>query len=348
MSRRTTIRRTLAALGVAALALTTGACASETAAPADTGSPAASGGSASDPGSGAAGATPLSISATGVDSLPFMAILQVGIDKGWFAEAGVDVSLFSGGGGGNTLRVVTSGDADMAIAGNTSVLLAARQPDSNLTIVAPWFQLNDFAWIAPQGATLDGATLGFSSAGSSTELIIKALEEKLPVSSQAVGGMGDNWTAARAGQITAGWAMNPFTTDKVTNDGAEVLVESRDVIGDLPADLVAVNSDYAAANPAALTAFFEVADRLNAWVVDSPEEAGAALAPLLAVDADVMTASLTGMQDLAKGYSLQVDKTVLDNLSNLMVQAGQIDAPVDWATVLDQQYLPEKYRADLS
>ncbi|HWN34264.1 MAG TPA: hypothetical protein VNP03_16060, partial [Pseudonocardia sp.] len=36
---------------------------------------------------GAAGAGPtkaLRISATGTDSLPFMAILQVGINKGWF------------------------------------------------------------------------------------------------------------------------------------------------------------------------------------------------------------------------------------------------------------------------
>ncbi|MGE2712491.1 ABC transporter substrate-binding protein [Mycolicibacterium litorale] len=294
----------------------------------------------------AQGTDELSISATGVDSLPFMAILQAGIDKGWFEEEGLKVDLFSGGGGGNTLRVVTSGDADMAIAGNTSVLLAARQPDSNLKVIAPWFQINDFSWISPPGRTIEGATLGFSSAGSSTELIVKALEKELGVKAQAVGPMGDNWTAAKAGQITAGWAMQPFIADKQASDNAEVLVNSRDVIGDMPADLVAVNGDYAEANGDNLKAFFRVADRLNKWVVENPNEAGAELGPLVGVSPEVMTAALRDTPDIEKGYSLTVDQAGLKNLSDLMVAAGQIPEPVDWATVLDQQYLPEGARSE--
>ncbi|MFQ6392551.1 ABC transporter substrate-binding protein [Nocardia sp. KC 131] len=291
------------------------------------------------------GSTRLSISATGADSLPFMAILQAGIDKGWFQEAGVDVNLYSGGGGGNTLRVVTSGDADMAIAGNTSVILAARQPNSKLKIVAPWFQLNDFSWIAPAAATLDGATLGFSSAGSSTELIVKGLEARLGVRSQAVGTMGDNWTAARAGRITAGWAMQPFIASKVANEGAKVLVDSRKILGDMPADLVAVNTTYAEQNPENITKFFKVVTRLNDWVVGDPKAAAETLAPLVGVSVADMQKAFADTPDLAKGYSLKIDPKNLDNLSSLMVGAGQISEPVDWSTTLDQRYLPEDDRA---
>jgi NitT/TauT family transport system substrate-binding protein len=292
------------------------------------------------------GTDTLSISATGVDSLPFMAILQVGIDKGWFEEQGLKVDLYSGGGGGNTLRVVTSGDADMAIAGNTSVILAARQPNSNLKVIAPWFQVNDFSWICPPGRSIEAATLGFSSAGSSTELIVKALQGKLGVKAQAVGGMGDNWTAAKANQITAGWAMQPFIADKQASDNAQILVNSRDVIGDMPADLVAVNGEYAAANPDNLRAFFSVANRLNEWLVANPDEAATALAPHVGVTPEVMKAAFANSPDLAKGYSLQVDPAGLKNLSDLMVAAGQITEPIDWAAVLDQQYLPEDARTE--
>ncbi|KXF50360.1 substrate-binding protein, ABC transporter [Rhodococcus sp. SC4] len=287
----------------------------------------------------------LSISATGVDSLPFMAILQVGINKGWFTEEGLDVDLFSGGGGGNTLRVVTSGDADLAIAGNSSVLLAAQQPSSNLTVIAPWFQVNDFAWISPPGRNIDDATLGFSSAGSSTELIVKGLERDLGVKSQAVGAMGDNWTAAKAGQITAGWAMEPFIADKQNSENAEILVDSRDVLGDLPADLVAVNNDYAEANPENLRAFFKVANRLNEWIVADPAAAAAEIAPLVGVTAEVMTTAFANTPELAKAYSLKVDEAGLKNLSDLMVEAGQIPEPIDWSAVMDQQYLPPNARA---
>jgi NitT/TauT family transport system substrate-binding protein len=292
------------------------------------------------------GTDTLSISATGVDSLPFMAILQVGIDKGWFDEEGLKVDLYSGGGGGNTLRVVTSGDADMAIAGNTSVILAAQQPNSNLKVIAPWFQLNDFSWICPPGRSVEGATLGFSSAGSSTELIVKALERELGVKSQAVGAMGDNWTAAKAGQITAGWAMQPFIADKQASDNAQILVNSRDVIGDMPADLVAVNAEYASANADNLHAFFRVANRLNEWVVSDPDAAAAEIGPKVGVSPEVMKTALRNTPDLAKGYSLRVDVAGLKNLSDLMVAAGQIPEPIDWANVMDQQYLPQDVRGN--
>lgn len=297
-------------------------------------------------GSGGSETDTLSISATGVDSLPFMAMLQAGVDQGWFEEAGLEVEMYSGGGGGNTLRVVTSGDADMAIAGNSSVLLAAQQADSNLTIVAPWFQVNDFHWIAPAGRSIDGATLGFSSAGSSTELIVKGLEKELGVSSQAVGGMGDNWTAAKADQITAGWAMQPFVTEKEREEGAEILVSSRDVLGDVPADLVAVNTDYLEANPDNVKTFFEVSQRIMTWVIEQPEEAAAKIGPLIGVDADIVAEAIQNTPEFEKAYSLKVDPEALNNLSSLMVEAGQISEPVDWSTVLDQQYLPESDRAD--
>ena len=320
-----------AVIAVSALFIGATACADESAGPG---------------GGGGAGTDTLSISATGVDSLPFMAILQAGIDKKWFEEKGLKVDLFSGGGGGNTLRVVTSGDADMAIAGNTSVLLAAQQPNSNLKVIAPWFQVNDFSWISPPGRNLQGAVLGFSSAGSSTELVVKGLENKLGegVRAQAVGQMGDNWTAAKANQITAGWAMQPFIAEKQASENAEVLVDSREVLGDFPADLVAVNTGYAEANPENLKTFFQVVDRLNEWVVSSPDEAATDLAPLVGVSPEVMKAAFRDSPDLAKGYSLKVDAEGLTNLSELMVGAGQIETPVDWASTLDQQYLPEDAR----
>ena len=328
------LRAAGAVAAVAAATLTMSACGGS----ADGGSP-----------SGGTGTTKLSISATGVDSLPFMAMLQVGVDKGWFKEEGLDVSMYSGGGGGNTLRVVTSGDADMAIAGNTSVILAARQQRSNLTVVAPWFQVNDFYWIAPKGKqqSLSNATLGFSSAGSSTELLVKGLEKKLGVKSQAVGGMGDNWTAAKAGEITAGWAMHPFVTQKQKEDGAQVLVSARDQLGDVPADLVAVNSDYLKANPDNVRKFFKVAQRINDWIVTDPAAAAKDIAPIIKVDEALVAQGLKDTPELSKAYSLKVDPQALKNLSELMVNAGQLTEPVDWAKVMDQKYLPESDRATL-
>lgn len=302
-------------------------------------------------GSSGAGAEPtkkLRIAATGADSLPFMAILQVAIDKGWFKAKGLDVSIYSGGGGGNTLRVVGTGDADLAIAGNTSVVLAGQRAGSQIKVVAPWFQVNDFYWIGTKNVAKQRAKLGFSSAGSTTELIVKALKKKLPgVSTVGVGAEGDNWAAAKAGRIDAGWAMHPFVTEKQESDGAKTVVTARDEIGDFPADLVAVNADYAEGNKANVTKFFQVVDQMFGYVRDDPDTAAAAIAPLLKVSPKIMKKALKDTPELDKAYALKVDPAGLRNLSNLMVQSGQIKKPVDWGRVLDQSYLPAADRAKL-
>lgn len=51
--------------------------------------------------------------------------------------------------------------------------------------------------------------------------------------------------------------------------------------------------------------------------------------------------------EAAKAYSLKVDPAGLKNLSDLMVRTGFIKAPVDWSSVLDQQYLPADARAKM-
>ena len=94
--------------------------------------------------------TELRIAATSVDSLPFMAILQVAADKGWCEEEGLDVSFISGSGGGNTLRTVSTGDADIAITGGPAVVLAQQQSPDALKLIGSWFQVNDFYFIGPE------------------------------------------------------------------------------------------------------------------------------------------------------------------------------------------------------
>jgi NitT/TauT family transport system substrate-binding protein len=286
----------------------------------------------------------LRIAATEPNTLPYTALLELGINKGWFEEEGIDLAIIAGGGGGNTLRVTTSGDADIAITGGPSVVMGARDPNANLTIVAPWFQYNDFAWITPQAdATLEGAKLGYSRAGSTTEMIVNGMLAELSdqnIEAVPVGGPGDNWAAAKAGHITAGWAEEPFISEKVSEEGASVLITAREVIGDFPADLIAVNKDYAAENADTLEAFFRVVDRLFKYVVGETEAAAKDMAPLVGVDPAIMEESLLEMSDIEQGYSLKVDPEALENLSELMVTNGQITEPVDWAQELDQQYLP--------
>lgn len=295
------------------------------------------------------GLTPLRIAATQVDSLPFMAILQVGADKGWFSEEGLDVSFLSGQGGGNTLRLLSTGDADIAITGGPAVVQAAAA-DQSTKIIGSWFQVNDFYWIAPQPVeSLDGAVLGATSAGSTTELVCSYLVElsEDDITCELLGGgMGDSWAAARSGSITAGWGMHPFVTDKTVNEDAQIAVAARDVIGDFPVDLVAAAAAYAEESPEALEAFFRAADRSQRYLLEDTDAAAADLSPILGIEAELLAEGLRDTPEMETAYSLTIDPEALATLSDMMEFAGQIDEPIDWSAMLDQSYLPEEARAE--
>jgi NitT/TauT family transport system substrate-binding protein len=288
--------------------------------------------------------TDLRITATGQDQLPFMAVLQVAIDKGWFKDAGLNVSLSTGGGGGNTIRAVTTGDADITIGAPTASYLAATK-ESNLRIIGPWFQSDDFTWIGPQGASgpqdLNGKMLGFSSAGSTTELLAKAIADKVPgVKLVPVGAMGDNWAAAKSGKIFAGWSMHPYTNERETKDGAKVAVKAIDYVPDFVADMVMVNTDYAKAHADAVSGFWTVAQKANDYVVNDTHNAAVDIGKAIKTEPDVVEQGLKATPNFKDAYNIKVQPKALNATADLMLKAGQVDKAVDWKTLIDQQYLP--------
>lgn len=300
--------------------------------------------------SAAAKMTDLRITATGQDQLPFMAVLQVAIEKGWFKDAGLNVSLSTGGGGGNTIRAVTTGDADMTIGAPTASYLASTK-ESNLRIIGPWFQSDDFWWIGPNAVAspndLNGKTLGFSSAGSTTELLVKAIAAKVSgVKTVAVGAMGDNWAAAKSGKIFAGWSMHPYTNERETKDGARIVVKAMDYVPDFVADMVMVNTDYAQKNPDAVRNFWKVAQKADAYVVTDTRNAAADIGKAIKIEPDIVDAGLKATPDFKDAYNIKVNPKALNATADLMLKAGQVEKPVDWETLIDQQYLPAEARGN--
>ncbi len=278
-----------------------------------------------------------------------MAVLQVAIDKGWFKEAGLNVTLSTGGGGGNTIRAVTTGDADMTIGAPTASYLAATK-ESNLRIIGPWFQSDDFYWIGPDALAnpndLSGKTIGFSSAGSTTELLAKAIADKVPgVKILAVGAMGDNWAAAKSGKIFAGWSMHPYTNERQTKDGAKIDVKAIDYVPDFVADMVMVNTDYAAKNPQAVASFWKVAQKADDYVVNDTHNAAVDIGKAIKTEPDIVEAGLKATPNFKDAYNIKVNPKALNATADLMLKAGQVDKAVDWKSLIDQQYLPADARA---
>lgn len=320
-----------------ALSILTMACGGDDASPASSGR-ADSGG----------GLTQLRLAASGGDTYPIQGILQVAINKGWFEEEGLAVTLLAGAGGGDTMRVLSTGSADMALASGISVVLAKQDANLNVGVIGPWYQLNENVWLTPDdNAKLEGATLGVTSAGSTSEAMAKAIQSKTPdagIKIVTLGSPGANWAAAKAGKITAGRSVPPYSFQLRDDEGAHVLVAGRDVLGDVPTNLAVVNLDYAEENSEALKAFWRVADRATTYARENPAQAAKDLAELIPIDPKYLEESITTYKE---GWDITVRPETLENLSNLMVTTGMIDQPVDWTELMDLQYMPQRARAKL-
>jgi NitT/TauT family transport system substrate-binding protein len=300
---------------------------------------------------GASAAEPvrLRISATLIDTLPFMAALKMADDRGYYEEEGLEVEFASASGGGSTLRSLSTGDADMAI-GAPGASVLATQEDVNLRIISLWAPANGFYWIGPSEVNdLEGQPIGGAGPGSTVNLLLAGIEEETGTDLGEVipaGGMGENWAAAKSGSVVAGWAMEPFVTQQIEKEDAAIVIDAPEVFPWFPADMVVVTQEFMDANPEALEAFFRAAQRVFDDFANDQAGVAKELSAIMGIDAEIIEQSLTdpavASEDL---YSFRTVPEALETVSDLMQVAGQITEPVDWDAIFDQQFLPEDARA---
>lgn len=308
-------------------------------------------GSDDDGGGGEGGLTKVRLTATLIDTLPFMAALKIASDRGDFKAAGLDVEFASASGGGNTLRALSTGDAEIAIGSPAASVLAA-QSDSRVKIVSLWAPRNGFYWIGPKDVPeLAGTKIGGSVPGATVNLLLAGIEEKQGFKFGEVvpaGGMGENWAASKSGQVVGGWAMEPFVTEKVQNDNAKVVIDAPEVLPWFPADMVVVSQKWAKENPDAVRAFFRAMSKVFGDVAGDPAQVAPALSKIMNIDAAIIEKSIADAAvPAADIYSYKTVPEALDTVSKLMNLSGQISKPVDWKAIFDQQYLPDDAKAQL-
>jgi len=335
-TRRGYLTRMTAVLAVAAI--TAAGCIS----PSDEADePAASGGSAAP--------VKLRIATSLVDSIPYMTILQVAADKGWFREAGLDVTVINAGGGGDTTRLITSGQAEIGLAGPDAIYKASKANGSGIKIMGAWFEHNVVVWVTNKpDATLQNAKLGITGAGSTGEFLVKAMQAARPelnLETVVVAGLGANWAAAKAGRIDAAYSAEP-QAQSLFAEGGKPLVKPSDIIGDLPMNLAAVRNEFAESNPDAVKAFWKVADRAFTYIRDDTDAATVELNKIIKMDEAMLRTSLQEMVKADTAFTIKIDCAGFKNLATQWTKTGFVPESVDWSQAMDQQYLPQEDQCD--
>ncbi|CAO3419852.1 ABC transporter substrate-binding protein [Azospirillum doebereinerae] len=151
-------------------------------------------------------------------------MVEFGVREGFFRQEGLDLDLFYTNGTAETQQAVISGSVDVGIAVGFLGLLAAYTKGAPVRVIAgEWTGASDFFWYAradsPVGslAEAEGRTVGFSTVGSSSNLVLLALldQHKVKARPTPTGGTAATMTQVLSGQIDVGWSQAPIGLEEV-------------------------------------------------------------------------------------------------------------------------------------
>lgn len=301
--------------------------------------------------SGSGTLTPIQIVLSHYPSLLEYAPYYVAMDKGWFKQAGIKLEINSGGGGGDTMRTLSTGGIDIAQGGAPAALLEAMR-DKHVELVGGFEDINEFTWIVPPNSKvhsvkdLAGAKLAFTHAGSATEWTIHEVVRlaHIPnVTYVSCGAPGSCWVAAKSGSITAGIGVEPFVAVKERTDHARVVLTAAKYIKHYVLDLFDVNTKWANAHKSTLKQFFQVLQRGIDYVQSNPNVASQITAKYLKMPEWAVKQGLQYYYSISKQpWALMPPKAAVATLQQGMIANGQLKKPVDFFKILNPEFLPKQ------
>jgi NitT/TauT family transport system substrate-binding protein len=208
--------------------------------------------------------------------------IDVGLKRGYFKEAGLDLEILYTEGGASTLTPVIAGSIDIAMTNGVLGVVAAYAKGMPVKIIsAEATGAADAFWYArPESgirrlADTNGKTVAFSSPGSSTNLILLQLVQQAKVAPRlvATGGAPATLTQVMSGQIDVGWSVPPFVLQQLA-DGKLVIIARGSDAAALAQQTIRVNVANANAlkqRRDAFVRFVKALSRSIDWAYSDPQ-----------------------------------------------------------------------------
>lgn len=280
-------------------------------------------------------------------------LIIVDDEQGFFEEEGVDLNRIDTSGGGANVRTVMTGDADVLFENGIFGTFASYREGADVRIVSSMADPRsaDLYWFAEAGSEYDslensdGASIGYSSPGSSTHMVAEgAIEYAGLDNAEAVsaGGPADNYSAVLTGEIDIGWST-PVEVLPGIEDGEVQQVFRGDEVQ--PFDNLSIrteiaNLDWLESDPDTAEAFFRAQQKCLEWEWENLDEAAALWAEVLEHDnpealAEIIEVSYPGSDP---GEISGIDESM-----DLAIEHDFIDSPLsedELDELIDLSYLP--------
>ncbi len=281
----------------------------------------------------------------------------VALAKGFFKDAGVNITGFlSSKGGGTSVRNTMASEipyGEVAL----SAAIAAAQHGVKLTIVnGGVISLADLMWVARKGsdihsfADMKGKKMGYSSPKSVTDMVSTICLTKAGVFNDvdriATGGIASGLTALHAKGVDAAIITEPVLSEK--KDTIQIAFRSTDCIPHMTQTVGIVQTDYLKKHPDVIKAIIAARRKGVDYIKAHPDESAKIFASQQKLDPAVARSALNTIISSKGDYwsSGRLDYTGMDVMLHGLRLVKAIDTtPFDWSKIVDESYLPADQRS---
>jgi NitT/TauT family transport system substrate-binding protein len=298
----------------------------------------------------AARAAPLTVThwGDGMYGVPF----AVALDKGFFKEAGVDVTGFiTSEGGGTTVRNAMASDIPYGEVALPAAISAVKQ-GVDLTIVHGGVQsLADLVWVELKNGTITniqqmkGKTIGYSSPKSTTDTVVTIALNRAGLTGQVqrkpVGSSSGMLTSLQQGAVDVAYMTEPAYSEK--KDQLRIAFRSSDIVPDETQTVGIVRTDYLKAHPDVIKGIIAARRKAVQYIAAHREESAQILAKQYKMDPAVASSAINNVLNADPKYWSEgsFDRKSMDEvLKGLILVKAIPDGPFDWSKIVDQSLLP--------
>ncbi len=273
----------------------------------------------------------------------------VAMEKGYFEQAGVKIDqVIAGAGGGTTLRNVLASDLPYGEVA-TSAAIAARRAGLDIVIVnTSSSHIGEIALVTDPKSDihkvtdLAGKKAGYTAPKSTSDVLLHlALKETQmtdKVEAVATGGFGPGLTALSTGAIQAAPLIDPILT--LQPEKYRVILRFADLIPRMTWLVGITTREFAKSNTDLLRKLIAIRRRGVDYIYQNRDDAMQIYAKVWQQDAKQVATYFPKYFGYEGEWTRgDFEKPGLAKISEGLELVGEVDKPVDWNAIVNQQFL---------
>jgi NitT/TauT family transport system substrate-binding protein len=274
-------------------------------------------------------------------------------EKGFFKEAGVDITGFlTSTGGGTSVRNTLASDLPYGEVALAAAIEAIRAGQPLKIVNGGVESIGDSVWItqptAPLGGIKDliGKRVGFTSPGSVSNMLLLLSLKKAGIDISKVqmvpaGGIGANLSAVLSGALDSAFIGEPVWTQE--QGKVKAVFRPKDLLGpDMTQTVGVVTEDFIKSHPDTIRAIIAGRAKGVTYLYAHPEEAADMTAKVYNMDPQLVRGVFLHLKELQWWGHGDLHYAAMDRMAEGLQIVGKLDKDVDWSKIVDTSFLPKE------